>query len=873
MNKSPADNTKKVNFILTIMSKYLVLSVFFFSLQANAQDTKINLTPTFDELLIIVYMQNGFNFETDVLISDSNLMYLNVEGLFKKLKIKCISKTNSLVGFVENESNRYIIDFEKKQIKVGDKSFSIANELVEEFGVKYIASSILTDAFGLTILFNPRSLSAKLTSSFEIPFLKQMRIEQTRNNISKLQGKPSVIIADTIIPRNYHVFKLGTIDWGLSSFQSINNTSNNSITMALGTEFLYGEANVSINYNDQYKFDIRQLQYNWRWINNDKKIIKQAQLGRVFSQSISVLNAPLIGATVNNSPNTVRKASGYFTINDYTEPNWTVELYINDVLVDYSLADSSGLYVFKVPIVFGYTKLRLKFYGLSGEERIEERTMNTPYTFVPPKSIEYSITSGILQDGENSRFSQVNFNYGLSRFLTVGGGFEYLSSIPNRPFIPFAKVAFQPFSKMVLNFEYAHDVSMRSLLNFYFTERAFLEVDYSKFVEGQLARRFNALEELKVRFLMPFKRGLFSGFTKINYNRFVYKSFIYNQFDFTLSGYYKKFNFNSTSSINWVGGVANRGFMTSGLALSYRLKNDLLLRSSSQFNLSENDLVRSKLEIEKRISKMYISVSYERLFESKNDNLFLSFKYDLPFARTSISSSYSNNRLFFSENAQGSLAFGAGNNYVHTGNNSALSKGGILFYPFLDLNDNGVLDKGEEMVLLNSVGVSGGTAVISKKDFIVRVSNLNAFVNYIVEFSDTDLDYISWRFKHNTYQVLVDPNQYKRIYVPILPVGEVNGVVYLISDQSMKGQGRVTVKIYDKKGNKVVETLTEFDGYFSYLGLKPGKYTVRVDEEQLNKLNYQSFPAAHQIEIKISEEGDIIEGLDFKLKSIQPAVP
>jgi hypothetical protein len=307
--------------------------------------------------------------------------------------------------------------------------------------------------------------------------------------------------------------------------------------------------------------------------------------------------------------------------------------------------------------------------------------------------------------------------------------------------------------------------------------------------------------------------------------------------------------------------------------MSYRLRNGLVFRPSAEYNLTTNNLVRFRGEIEKRVSKMYISASYERIIQSQNDNLFLSFRYDLPFARTGISSSYSNNRLIFSESAQGSLAFGGGNNHVHTGNNSAISKGGILLYPFLDLNQNGVLDKGEKRVLLSSVGVAGGVAVISKKDSIVRISDLNAFVNYNVNFSDTDLDNISWRFKHNTYQVLVDPNQYKHVFVPIVSVGEVSGMVYMISGQTMKGQARVTLQIYDEKGEKVAETLSEFDGYFSYLGLKPGKYIIRVDEEQLNKLNYQSTPAVYPIDIKISTEGDIVDGLDFNLKAIEVLIP
>lgn len=861
MNTSRPKNSVKDDFGFSVKT-LLIFGLFILNIQTNAQDKKNKFISNFEEIFITIYTEKSFSFETDVLISDTNLIYLNVEDLFRKLKIKCLSNENILTGFIENESNRYRIDFKKKQIKVGNLSIDITKRIIADFGVDYIEASVLSDAFGLTILFNPRSLSAKLTSSFELPFVKQLRIENTRSNISKLQGKPS--ISDTIITRNYHLFKLGTLDWSLSSFQNLNIASTTAISLRAGSELLYGEANVSINYDDQSKFNPRQIQYNWRWIDNDKKIIKQAQLGNVSSQSIALLNAPLIGATFNNSPNTVRKASGSFIINDYTEPNWTVELYINDILVDYTLADASGLYLFKVPIVYGYTTLKLKFYGLLGEERTEERTMNTPYTFVPPKTLEYSFTSGVLQDEVKSRFGQVGFNYGVSRFLTFGAGLEYLSSIPNHPFIPFAKVTFQPFPSMVLNFDYAHNVSTRGLVNVYFTESIFLEVDYTKFVEGQLAKRFSALEEVKVRFSKPFKSNYFSGFTKLNFNQSVYKSITYNQFGFLMSTYYKQFSLSSSSFINWTS--SNSSFIRSLLALSYRLRNGLVVRSSAEYNLNTNNLVRLNGEIEMRVSKMYFSLSYERSIQSKNNNFFLSFRYDLPFARAGISSSYSNKSLVFSENAQGSLAFGGDNNYVHTSKNSAISKGGILFYPFLDLNQNGVMDTGEKKVLLSNVSVSSNVAVISKKDSIVRVSDLNAFVNYTIKFSNTDLDNISWRFKDNTYQILVDPNQYKRVYVPIISVGEVNGMVYLVSDKTMKGQARVTLQVYDKKGEKVAETISEYDGYFSYLGLKPGIYTVRVDESQLKKLNYKSYPLVHQIVIKESTYGDLLEGLDFKLK-------
>ncbi len=841
--------------------------IFFLSLNATAIDEiiDIKLDPiiSFDNVPID-FIVNGFlKFETDVIITESNKVYINIEDLFKNLGVKCISENegNSLNGFIENESKTYNIDFDTKRITMAGRTVKSINGIVKESGAIYIESTVITEAFGLNIIFNYRSLSVKIETNFELPVIKQIRLEQMRQNISKLRNKQ--IIADTIVTRDYHLFKPGMLDWSLASFQTNNEVTNNRVIVGVGAELLFGQANVSVYYDDKYKFDKRQLYYNWRWVDNSKSAIRQAQLGKIYNQSISFLETPVVGAAISNTPTTVRKASGYYTINEYTEPNWTVELYINDVLVDYTVADASGLFVFKVPIVYGYTVLKLKFYGPMGEERIEERTKNVPFTFMPAKTLEYNVSGGVLQDSIKSRFGRGSINYGINSFITLGGGLEYLSSIPDYPYIPFATLAFQPFSKLVLNFEYAHNVKVQGLMNYYFGGSAFLEIDYADFVNGQLATRFNANEELKVRLSLPFKMSKFSGYAKFNYNQYAYDAFDYNQFDAVFSGYYKNYTANLSTLFNWVS--KKEPYITSNLSLSYRMKNGFIFRPSAEYNISNNQPLRYKAEIEKRVSKAYFSVSYERNVANKTDNVFVSFRYDLPFARTGISASYTNNDFYLSENAQGSVAFGA-NKTVKTGNNSSLGKGGILFYPFLDLNNNGILDSGEPMVLLSYVKVAGGRAVISKKDSIVRVSDLNAFVDYIVEFSNSDLDNIAWRFKHKTYRVLVDPNQYKKVYVPVLSLGEISGMVYLNNNNNLKGLARITIQIYNKQNVKIAETLSEGDGYYSYLGLTPGEYTVRIDKEQLDKLGYQSTPLKLQTTIKKMVDGDFTEGLDFVLE-------
>ena len=134
-------------------------------------------------------------------------------------------------------------------------------------------------AFGLNSVFNMRSLSMQMESNFELPVVKQMRLEQMRQNVSKLQRRD--VVVDTILGRDYHAFKGGMIDWSFSSYQA-NNEVNNRAYLGLGSELLYGQATVSIVHDDRYEFDSQQLYYNWRWVDNEKKVIRIDEEGEVF---------------------------------------------------------------------------------------------------------------------------------------------------------------------------------------------------------------------------------------------------------------------------------------------------------------------------------------------------------------------------------------------------------------------------------------------------------------------------------------------------------------------------------------------------------------------------------------------------------------
>jgi len=846
-----------VSLILCISTEFEVKSQV--NTLGEIEDTSFH----YDEINVLVIIEGYGNFFSDVIYTDHDLLFINIEDLFKTIKIPCIvgQKGDSIGGFIDNESHAYNINYNSKQIIVGGKTIHAKRGLIKESGSVFMESSLFVEVFGITLTFNYRSLTVILKSNFELPVIKEARLEKQRNNLAKLKGE---FKADTNLHRDYHLFKAGNFDWTGVSTQIWKGLTENHLTIGAGAELLFGEATASINYDSQLKLDNRELHYLWHWVDNDNPVIKQAQVGTIQLQTISLINTQTIGVNFKNSPTTVRKAKGYYPIHDYTEPNWTVELYLNDVLMDFTRADAAGLYDFKVPIVYGTTTLKLKFYGPMGEERTEERTLFFPFTIMPVKEFEYNLSAGILQDSLSSRFGQAGVNYGVTRFLTAGAGVEYLSSITTGAFIPYAKVTIHPFSRLLVNGEYDHGVETKGVLNYYFLKDAFLEIDYAKYFPGQLAIPYRSLEERKAKLSLPWKIKKIGGSVKLDYSQLVYKVFNYNQANIALSLYFQRFNVSSSTQISWAD--KQTPYSTSDLSLMYRMKYGYNIRLSGQYNVNSEAWNSFKTEFEKRISKAYISVSYERNILYRGNSVNLNFRYELPFARTNFSGSYNTGIVSTSEGAQGSLQFGSGNKYINASNNLSVGKGGIALYPFLDLNNNGIFDPGEPMVKITSVRVMGSNVIFREKDSIVRIPELNGFIKYIVEFSDEDLPNIAWRYKKKVYSVLVDPDQFKRVDIPIIIVGEMRGMAYTNKDSTLKGTGRILVKIYKKNTDKIVaEALSESDGYIDYMGLEPGDYVVRVDSTQLINLNSSVEPLQREFTIKAIEDGDIVEGIDFVL--------
>ncbi|MEI6141849.1 MAG: SPOR domain-containing protein [Mariniphaga sp.] len=850
---------RKNNFISGFLLRLLCLIVLYCShpLLGMAQDE-----PIYDEISVFFNVQQVGGADITAVIRDETV-YLPIMEIFSFLKIKNVlsSQMDSVTGFFINQQATYLIDKVNNRITYQGKIFDLKkDDLIKTETNLYLRSPIFGQVFGLNCVFNFRSLSVALNTKIELPIIRELRQEQMRSNISRLKGE---IKTDTTIERKYPMFHFGMADWSMISTQQLGGKVDARFNLALGSVIAGGETNVSLNISNNSPFTEKQQQYYWRSVNNDRPALRQVLVGKIGAQSIASLYDPVIGIQLTNSPTTYRRSFGTYTLSDITEPNWIVELYVNNVLVDYMKADASGFYKFEVPLVYGNSAVKLRFYGPWGEERVKEENLSIPFNFLPPKELEYTLSAGVVEDTLISKFSRLAINYGVSRRLTFGGGVEYLSTIKTGTTLPYISSSLRLMSSLLLTGEYTYGVRTKGILNYRLPSNLQIELNYTKYHRGQTAIVYNYLEERKAVVSLPIKGKNFAAYSRVTVNQIILPNLKNTNAEMLWSGsvYGVSTNLTTYGLFNDV----SKPYLYSNLSLSFKLPWRTSFTPQAQYEYNTNQLMSVKGSLEKPLFKKgFFNMSYEQNFRNSARNIEFGFRYDLTFAQAGFSIRNSNDLTSLVESARGSLLYDQKSKYIGTNNRTSVGKGDIILRPFLDANGNEKYDLGEVKVQGLQFKINGGTIVRRDRDTTIQILDLTPYSSYLLEFDKNSFDNISWQLDKLSYKVMIDPNQFKIIDVPISVMGEASGTVY----NGSNGQGRILVCIYRSDLSLVTRMLTESDGYYSYLGLKPGKYTVRIDPAQLAKLKIMSTPEFLPVTISGSIDGDIIDGLDFRLKML-----
>ncbi|MEE2771979.1 MAG: hypothetical protein VX712_07150 [Bacteroidota bacterium] len=819
--------------------------------------------PEYDEFTVEMNVPRMGVVEIPIAIKEETA-YISVTELFDmfSLKNEFDSEAGSVSGFIINPNQSYLIDTKNNILTYRSENYNFsASDYILTPTDLYIRSDLFGKIFGLNTDFNFRELNISFKSDLQLPVFTRLRQNRLRGGISR----QTVFEPDTVLPRKNSLLKGGMLDWGVISTQQTNGVTDNRVNLGIGAMILGGETNVLLNYSNRVPFTSRNQFYQWRYVNNDSKLFKQVTAGKIFTGATSSLFAPVVGVQFSNSPLLNRRSYGTYVLNDYTEANWTVELYVNNVLVNYTKADASGFFSFEVPLMYGNTNVALQFYGPYGEERREERIINIPYNFVPEKKLEFTLSAGVLEDRDNRKFSRFQMNYGLSRNVSLGAGVEYLSEVSSGEVMPFVQSSFKLAPNLLLTTSYNLGVKGEGLLSYRTVRGQQFDLNYVKYHEDQTAINYNYLEDRKFSFSSPIRFRHFSAFTRFRVDQLVLPNTEFTTAQWLVSGVLFGISTNATTFAIFNDRL-NKPTIYSSLSQTYRLPARFLFTPQVQYDLSDNALRNLNLEVERVIFRNgFLNLSYENNFIRNVYNFEVGLRYNLNFAQTSATARIGNRYSSFIQSARGSLRYDDNLGRLHASDRNAVGRGGISIIPFLDVNGNGQKEENERLVSGLKLLANPGVVTRDKNDEVIRIDDLQPYVKTLIKLDATSLENIAWKIENPFVELEILPNQYRAIYVPVKVLGEVSGMVYLKENGNAKGQGRIRVHIFDAEGNLVRSILTETDGYFNYLGLAPGNYSAEVDSLQLEDLGLKSNTARIPFTIQYEEYGAIVDSVEFTL--------
>ncbi|MDH4473688.1 MAG: hypothetical protein QE487_13850 [Fluviicola sp.] len=798
-------------------------------------------------------------YEMEAIYYNDNI-YLPIIDLFGKLEIYLNHSVqlDTINGFILSNDNSYSVNLNSGKITFRDKSQLLKPEqIISDFSDVYLPKEIYEGLFGMTMDFNFRELTLFLRSDIELPVIKQLRIKKLRTNLLTLTGD---VDADTTIARKWNWIRGAVIDWNLQSKEVNLGANVQQFKSSFGMEVLGGELNWRslVTRDSAVKFQNTSLK--WRYVNDKFALLKQLEAGNINVSLTGQTISNFYGVKLTNTPYSIKKTFGSYLIQRKTNPGWDVEIYVNGILVNFTTADMNGYFNFEIPLVFGSSIILIRYYGPWGQESIEEIPINIPFSFTTHKHLEYQTHSGITADSSHFIFNKSKMSYGLSRWATISAGYEYFEGNMLNKHIFSGSLNLALGKNTLLNYTYLHNSSHYIELMQRTKRNLVITGKHRQYLKNQTIIQTLQLGESELGINVPI------------WNRKL-KIHVRNTDRFTYS--YERYSFISESAISFFYKRINTGFtlITSQETVmswntSFYFKNNWTIIHNTSYNISRKSPVSSTLQLQKRFNKMlYAETNFSYAYSTKSLQVGMSIYIDFNFMRTSGNMTVQKNYIASTQTVAGSVHFTGKPNPVFVSNSNSVGRAGLDVIVFLDVNHNDVKDDNEPFVKNATVAINKGKQVLTENDTIHRFVSLEPYTPYLLTVANNGFPSISWILEKSTWSVVTNPNQIKKVFIPVKPMGEVEMKISINKNGTISPANRQIVYIMDSNNKQVGKGLTEQDGYFSYLGLAPGNYTIQFDEKQLKGLGLSSNYPRISFEIKTSTQGDFVDGIEITLQN------
>lgn len=849
------------------------LFLFILTINATLNLAAQEIPNDLEEVEVLFNVPNIGTTTIPALLNEAAI-YLPITDVFQYLRIKMDVAPDgmTLQGFFIREDIPYSINIVERKIHKGDQQYPLSKaELITTEDRAYLRSNLYEEIFGLECQFDFRALSVKLRTTLELPAIRELLRERLRANLKKLTDS---VRYDRRIPRRRLLLNGGMFDWTyFSTFNQAASPSHTAI-LQLGGELAGGDASVGVTATTQHRLTWRDIPATWHYVadeNSYNDLFSQAYVGHIGSSLPFPYGYNALGAQITNIPPIYRKSFGIYRISDRTDPDWSIELYVNNQLVDFVKADGSGDYSFEIPLSYGRTDVTLRFYGPWGEERWVERKIQVPYSFLPPGEVEYELIGGILQDLAFAPFGQGRLHVGLTSGITLNSGLSYIIRDINNIMLPSVGASVRLFDELLLSGEYTHDLEYRGSLGYTLPLQIGLELYHRQLTGIHSPAHEAKTKESGMAITFPFDLFLFSGNAQGNarYSSSLTSRTISGSMAVATSLFGIPAGITTAIELSGADSLLLQSARTAGRLsfLTYFLGGFTSFRPQLEFNHLTQRIAIGRFDLERtffNIVRLGGTITYD--FQNKQLGWLATLSFDLPFAQINTNVQRQAQLLGGSVSGRGSLQYDSDNSTLIAGRRNVVGKAAASLVGFLDINNNGLMDPEDQQLRGLDIAINGGIVDRSYNDSITRVLDLEPYRNYFIKIDPASLEDIAWKPKYSTMMVNLTANRFQQITVPIIVGAEINGKVVLQRNNSKKGLSGMKIIFNQIDGEYRDSVVTEPGGEYHYIGLPVGRYSVSVDSGQLRAIAGNPKQKMVEITVKESRDGEIIDNVIIVLE-------
>ncbi len=759
---------------------------------------------------------------------------------------------------IHADENYFTIRGERVDLNPGDV---IIKRFTSDFGEIYLNMDVLNQIWPLELALNFSKLTLSINTFHKLPYELIRERQRRREEWLARQDGGINVSGFQVVDSPYEMISKPLIDVNGSVRWNSNERQLDALTNVRGRNDLLG---FSADYSAQ--FQRRDGEWDWpdairttltrRAFGEDTMPggIRELKLGDVSARTPDWVGGVSggLGATVSSRPLQRNRSFDEVTIEGIATPGWEIELYRGNELVEFGIVSDTGQYRFdEVPLLTGNNIFRTVLYGPQGqtEERVEEYAIGG--SLLSPGTTEYEAAivdtkNNLIQFDRNDPFKRrdiddkngIAFNarikQGINRNLSVfATGTQSQTRLGAKSYVTAGA-----------------DVSVGKVLG---EVEAYKEIGGGTALDTSLATSFKGWRvNLGATFLSDFESddaGFGDSAQVFDAKGTLSKRFStgYGIMGLSLTGEREEDKDGSTFTRYGLSNTFGSGDLRLGNNLVANYVNGDLNRVNGRFNtthrISREWALRSLLTYdwypERQLNDFSVDLNYRpkkdlnigfeigQNLESDESRLSTNVSYDFGTVLFGVDGKWrEDGGVSMGLRASTSLApFGPGGEYVLSSIGTR-NDGAILGRVYQDVNLNNVYDYEDELLPDVMVELDGRDLEKTNEEGNIAIiqNERGDYKAITIDSEQTPNPFLVTSEKG--YLVFMRQGVEQRVDIPMVESGVVDGRAFFENGLPVPG---LRLQLVDWSGEAVKETLTSFDGYYSFEFVKPGRYVVRAN--------------------------------------------